>query len=96
LEPQSLLSPGEAYIILKAWENEETPLVITTAFPALAVSGAVRVSRSDAIELCSVDGGIIFTFCLSDRSLRLYGSWERLVLDVAGELPARLILTPLT
>jgi hypothetical protein len=85
LEPQSLLSPGEAYIILKAWENEETPLVITTAFPDV-----------DAIELCSVDGGIIFTFCLSDRSLRLYGSWERLVLDVAGELPARLILTPLT
>lgn len=97
LEPQSSLSPLQARSILNRWGEDGTALVLTTAFPSLEIGGTVLVSRieSEAIELRTKDGTVWFVFRLGDTTLRLYGSSDRLVLDVAGDLPARLTLTPL-
>jgi hypothetical protein len=97
LEPQSSLSPIEALSILKRWADSELPLVLTTTFPALEIGGTVSVCRieGDTIELDTEGHTASFLFRLNDRALGLYGSSERLVLDVAGNLAARLTLTPL-
>jgi hypothetical protein len=97
LEPQTRLSPDEARVIFRDWLNLGSRLSLTTAFVALEVEGIVLVSRVEGhmVELCSSDKTLFFWFELSDRNLRLFAGKGRLIVDVAGDAPARLILTPL-